>query len=307
MTTAAKKIKTTAAVFELPQKLGILQYVEYEPPPKEWCTNDGCLYEGLLTAEGCRRGVCIKYRVWVHSRDRRRWEAKERWRRRRSDEDVGGCLRQQVADALWELSEKYDVGLWYEYRRVGVWVDQYDVFCGVVVNGVRLYQPHCRAVEDCVRQILEDYKREVERMREPPQPALVVRSDPAEELLREWPELGAFDTEWVRKWLVLRDRLVEIAKVMRRFPWMVEVVKQRPMSILHPYAVEVYVARDGSEACLSLNPPKAFCAQNGAVKEVRLRLEFKRYEEYEGKMREVYRPRGLLTYAAAAREYVKIL
>jgi len=26
----------------------------------------------------------------------------------------------------------------------------------------------------------------------------------------------------------------------------------------HPYTVEVYVARDGSEACLSLNPPKAY-------------------------------------------------
>jgi len=87
MTEAAKKVKTTAAVFELPQKLGILQYVEYEPP-REWCTNDGCLYEGLLTAEGCRRGVCVRYRVWVHSRDRRRWEVKERWRRRR-DEEVG--------------------------------------------------------------------------------------------------------------------------------------------------------------------------------------------------------------------------
>jgi hypothetical protein len=33
--TTAKKIKTTAAVFELPRKLGILQYVEYEPPPRE--------------------------------------------------------------------------------------------------------------------------------------------------------------------------------------------------------------------------------------------------------------------------------
>jgi hypothetical protein len=84
-------------------------------------------------------------------------------------------------------------------------------------------------------------------------------------------------------------------------------VRQRPMSILHPYTVEVYVARDGSEACLSLNPPKAFCAQNGAVKEVRLELEFSRYETYEDKTREVYRPKGLLAYAAAAGEYVKIL
>jgi hypothetical protein len=305
MTTTARRIKTTAAVFELPQKLGILQYVEYEPPPREWCTSDGCLYEGLLTAEGCRRGVCVRYRVWVHSRDRRRWEAKEKWRRR--GEEAGGCIRQQVADALWELSGQYDVGVWYEYVRVGAWSRQFDVFCGVVVNGVRLDQPYCRTAEECVEQILEDYKRELERSREPPQPALVVKIDPVEELLQEWPELEAFGVEWVRKWLDLRDRLIEIAKVMRRFPWMVEVIKQRPMSILHPYTVEVYVAVDGSEVCLSLNPPKAFCAWDGAVKEVRLEMEFKRYEVYEEKIREVYRPKGLLAYTAAAREYVRML
>ena len=84
-------------------------------------------------------------------------------------------------------------------------------------------------------------------------------------------------------------------------------IKQRPMSILHPYMVEVYVARDGSEACLSLTSSKAYCAQDGAVREVRLELEFKRYEVYEEKIREVYRPKGLLAYATAAREYVKIL
>jgi hypothetical protein len=305
MTTAAKKIKTTAAVFELPQKLGILQYVEYEPPPREWCTSDGCLYEGILTAEGCRKGVCVRYRVWVFSRDRRTWEAKEKWRRR--SEEAGGCIKQQVADALWELSGKYDVGVWYERVRVGAGVNQYDVFCGVVVDGVKLYQPHCRAVEDCVKQIIEDYKREVEKMKEPPQPALVVRSDPVEELLKEWPELGAFGVDWVKKWVILRDRLVEIAKVMRRYPWMVEVVRQRPMNILHPYMVEAYVARDGSEVCLSLNPPNAFCARDGSVREVRLELEFRRYEVYEEKMREVYRPKGLLAYAAAAREYIRTL
>jgi hypothetical protein len=305
MTTAAKKNKTTAAVFELPQRLGILQYVEYEPPPKEWCVN-GCLYEGLLTAEGCRRGVCVRYRVWVFSRDRRTWEARERWRRRRSDEDVGGCIRQQVADALWELSGKYDVGV-CEYVRVGVGVNRYDVFCGVVVNGIRLDQPFCRAVEECAEEILREYRREVERMKEPPELALVVKIDPVEELLREWPELGAFGTEWVRKWLDLRERLIEITKVMRRFPWMVEVVRQRPMNILHPYTVEVYVAVDGSEACLWLAASKAYCAQDGAVREVKLELEFKRYETYEDRIREIYRHKGLLAYATAARECVRIL
>jgi len=250
--------------------------------------------------------VCVKYRVWVWSKDRRKWEAKERWRGR--DEEVGGCIRQQVADALWELSGQYDVGVWYDYVRVGAGVNQYDVFCGVVVNEVKLYQPHCRAVEDCVRQILEDYKREVEKMKKPPQPVLVIKIDPVEELLKEWPELEAFGLEWVRAWAPhAKEELVEIAKIMRRFPWMVEVVRQRPMSILHPYMVEVYMAADGSEACLSLNQLKTYCARNGAVKETKLELEFKRYEVYEDKIRGVYRPKGLLAFSTAARKYVKIL
>jgi hypothetical protein len=248
----------------------------------------------------------VRYRVWVHSRDRRRWEAGERWRRRRNEE-AGGCIRQQVADALWELSGRFEVGLWYEYVRVGTWSHQFDVFCGVVVNGVKLDQPYCRVVDECVEEILRDYRRELERLREPPEPALVIKIDPVEELLKEWPELSAFGVDWVRKWLDLRDRLIEIAKVMRRYPWMVEVVKQRPMSILHPYTVEVYVARDGSEACLSLNPPKTYCAQNGVARETRLELEFSRYETHEDKIREIYRPKGLLAFAATTREYVRLL
>jgi hypothetical protein len=239
----------------------------------------------------------------VHSRDRRRWDAKEKWRKRR-DEDVGGCIRQQVADALWELAGRFEAGLWYEYVRVGVGVNQYDVFCGVVVNGVRLSQPHCRTAEGCARQILEDYRREVEKMKEPPTPS---PPDMAEELLREYPELGAFGVEWVEKWAILKEKLVEIAKVLRRFPWMVDVIRQRPMSILHPYMVEAHVAVDGSEACLSLNPPKALCAWDGAVKEAKLELAFSRYEVYEERIREVYRPKGLLAFTTATREYVRIL
>ena len=215
MTTAARKIKATASVFELPQRLGVLQHIMYEPPPKEWCNDDGCLYEGILIVNGCRKGICLRYRVWVHSKDKRRWEVGERWRKRR-DEEAGGCIRQQVADALWELSGQHDVGVWYEYVRVGAWSHQFDVFCGVVVDGVKLEQPHCRVVEECVEEMLRDYKRVVERLREPPEPALVIKIDPVEELLREWPELGAFGVEWVRKWLSLRERLIEIAKVMCR-------------------------------------------------------------------------------------------
>ena len=215
---------------------------------------------------------------------------------------------------LYQPVHKEEVRLgWRRWRVSGLWWSvergeerrgirhEVHVYCGVVMNGVELDQPQCRTAEECVKQILEDYKRELERRSEPPLP------DVAEELLREWPELQAFGTEWVRKWLVLRDRLIEIAKTLREFPWMVEVIRQRLMSILHPYMVETYVAKDGFEACFSLNPPKAFCAQNGAVKEVELELEFKRYETYEDKIREVYRPKGLLAFAMAAKEYVKIL
>ena len=104
----------------------------------------------------------------------------------------------------------------------------------------------------------------------------------------------------------MKERLVEIVKVLRKFPWMAEVIRQRPMSILHPYMVEVYVAKNGSEACLSLNPPKAYCAQNGAAKETRLELEFSRYETYGDKIEEIYRSKGLLAFTTAARKYVRI-
>jgi hypothetical protein len=146
----------------------------------------------------------------------------------------------------------------------------------------------------------------MERPREPPKLAARM-PNPAEELLREWPELHAFGVEWVRKWLVLRERLIEIAKVMRKFPWMVEVIRQRQVGILHPYTVEVYVARDGSDVCLSLTSSKAYCARDGSVREVKLELEFSRYETYEEKIREVYRPKGLLAFTTATREYVRLL
>jgi hypothetical protein len=152
-----------------------------------------------------------------------------------------------------------------------------------------------------LRKSLEESR---ETLSEPPP---LPPPDPVEELLKEWPELQAFGVEWVKKWAILKERLVEIAKVLRRFPWMVEVARQRPVSNPHPYMVEVYVAVDGSEVCLSLNQLKAYCTRNGAVKEVKLELEFKRYETYEDKIREVYRPKGLLAYTIVAREYVRLL
>ena len=101
------------------------------------------------------------------------------WRKKKRDEEAGGCIRQQAADALWELVEKYDVGVWYKRveEKVGIRRETY-VYCGVVVNGLELDQPHCRTAEECVKQILEDYKREVKKLNEPSQPP---SPDPAEE------------------------------------------------------------------------------------------------------------------------------
>jgi hypothetical protein len=78
---------------------------------------------------------------------------------------------------------KYDVGVWYRRveEKVGI-RHEVSVYCGPVVNGVELDQPECRSVEDCIKQILEDYKREVERLSTPPPPS---PPDPAEELLKE--------------------------------------------------------------------------------------------------------------------------
>ena len=84
-------------------------------------------------------------------------------------------------------------------------------------------------------------------------------------------------------------------------------IRQRPMKILHPYMVEVYVAVDGSEACISPTSSNAFCARDGTVKETKLELVFNRYETYEDKTREVHRQKGLLAFTTAAREYVRML
>ncbi len=77
---------------------------------------------------------------------------------------------------------------------------------------------------------------------------------------------------------------MEIAKVLRKFPWMMEVVWQRASSTPTWWR---YVAKDGSEACLSLTSSKTYCTQNGAARETRLELAFSRYETYKENKRGV--------------------
>ncbi|WP_066797858.1 hypothetical protein [Caldivirga sp. MU80] len=137
-------------------------------------------------------------------------------------------------------------------------------------------------------------------VRRPPEQA-----DPVEQLLREWPELGALGVDWLRRWAPRAEKqIVGIAKVLRRYPWMAELVGQGPVSLVNPYSVEAYVARDGSEACISLFG-WAYCSADGSNVR-RLELEFKGLEPHEGGVREIYRPKRRSAFARA-KEYVRIL
>jgi len=263
---------------ELPQRLGIPQEVSFSY--NEYSRQ----YEGVLIAEGCRRGICIKYRVLVYSRNGTKWEAKKP---RREKLELGGCLRHQaVADALWELAGRFEVGLWYEYRKrcaVFTYLCPFQEIvmegCGVVVNGVKLNRPYCRTVEECIEEILRDYKREVERMKEPPQPS---PPDQAEELLREWPELEVFGLEWVRGWLpYAKERIKQLAEILRNHPKtkaIIETVGIRE----NPYLIEIYIAND--EECVAVNTD-VFCLADSKPRKMPL--------EYIG----LKPPKGLLMFA----------
>jgi hypothetical protein len=134
------------------------------------------------------------------------------------------------------------------------------------------------------------------------------QADPVERLLKEYPELGAFGADWLRRWAPRAGKQIAgIARVLRRYPWMAELVGQGPVGLVNPYAVEAYVARDGSEACISLVSLGgwAYCSADGSSVR-RLELEFKGLEPHEGWIREVYRPKRRSIFAKA-KEYIRIL
>ncbi len=80
----------------------------------------------------------------------------------------------------------------------------------------------------------------------------------------------------------------------------VEKIRQRLANNPHPYVVKVYAAKDGSETCLSLTQPRAYCARDGLAREAKLEKVFSSYEIYEEKIREVRHPNGLPAYTTAA-------
>jgi len=155
-------------------------------------------------AEGCRRGVCVRYRVWVYSWDGKKWSVKERWRRRRSEE-TGGCLRQQVADAMWEVAE----------RGHAVEVDSE---CGIAIDGVYIGRVSCRSVSECVKEILRTYERTKTALPKP-------RRDPAEEeyeeLLRRYPSMRFWN----------RQRIIDVIRRSGAEKWALQSLLSRLVNV----------------------------------------------------------------------------
>jgi len=236
--------KTRVDVFEMPKILGIEQYVEYDPEELRYG-----LATGLLNAAGCRRGVCVKYRAWVSSEDGKRFRVSRRWRR---EEEPSGCLRQQVADALWELAERgYNV--------------EVDKDCGVVVNGVSLGIFHCRSADRCVEEILKYYEN---ASKEPPKPKKPAEEEEYEELLRRYPHL-----RWWNKSII-----IDVIKKGGAAKWgMVNLldklanVDERVWAFLARFNLDlrcvIDVFRSGEELCVKFHidscEPRVYCYKAG--------------------------------------------
>lgn len=231
------------------------------------------------------------------SNDARRWTPP-----RRMERQEDGRIKQQVADALWDLAEKgYEVEIQYEcHEEKRSFYAERICYPVVLLNGTKVEQPaDCRTAEECADAMLQLYKLAKEP---PPPPPPDPREVEAEQLLKEWPELEVFGMEWVKSWIHIKKRLASIAELIRRCPWIKTMISKG----FGPFSIRAYVARDETEVCISLDPFKeAYCCSSDGKR--RAELELKGSEPYEGGAREVYRPRGLLAFTAKAKEYVRIL
>ncbi len=122
------------------------------------------------------------------------------------------------------------------------------------------------------------------------------------ELLRERPEPGAFGADRLGVWVPYAgERIVEVARVAQMPLWLRR-WSRGPWASWARTPWRPTRRGDGSEACISFGG--IHCSGDGGVR--RLGLEFKRLEPHEGRVREVYRPKGPPAFAKA-KEYVRVL
>ena len=113
-------------------------------------------------------------------------------------------------------------------------------------------------------------------MKGPPRPP----SEPADpvELLKEWPELGVFGADWLRRWApYARERIAGMARRADTPGWLSD--RAGAAGLVGPCSVEAYAG--GSEARIPFSG--IYCSADGSSVR-RLELEFKRLGPYEDGM-----------------------
>ena len=284
----------SAALFELPRRLGVPQRVLYEPPG---CA--GCPCEGVLTAEGCCKGACVKYRVAVERRNGR-WEVKGLKRRREKKEDRGPS--EELYGALLMLSEG---GL-----EVGVRCAAGDRWSGceayeIEIDGTLLPVPECKAAGECLKALRELYEEYWERVRlaldtEPRLPREV-------ELARRYPELVEVLGErlfflYARDEWGVNNVIRPLGEVLRRFPRLADVLRECLDGERNSLGFVIVVREDGEEACLLCmhrDGTLRACARRGGEVAGDPGIDWERPEGG------VYYLRGLLRFRPGSPRYIR--
>jgi hypothetical protein len=123
----------------------------------------GCLEGGHVVARGAFKGLRLQYRIVY---DAELWRQIEAARAEREKVVNRAGVLQAVADALYELAEKYEVGL---VKRCRYGMSRVPLRCEhfVVVNGIEVRAGVCygaRSGGECASRILQEAELERERV-----------------------------------------------------------------------------------------------------------------------------------------------
>jgi hypothetical protein len=260
--------------------------------------------EGELVAEGCTKGVCVKYRVAV-VRKNGRWEVKGPRRREKKEGDRGPSG--ELYEALLVLSEGgREVGVRYAAgdRRRGC--EAYEI----EIDGTLLPVPECRSAGECLKALRQEFEEYWERVRlaldtEPRLPREV-------ELARQYPELVEVLGERLF-FLYARDEWGErhvirpLGEVLRQFPRLADVLRGCLDGERDSLGFVIVVREDGEEACVRCPRREVqvlrACARRGGGVAGDPGIDWERPVSEGG--REVYCLRGLLRYRPGSPRYVR--
>jgi hypothetical protein len=127
--------------------------------PRRFGITYGCVEDGYVVAAGAAKGLHMRYRIVY---DVGLWRQIERGRAELERMKNGGGVLQVVADAIYELAEKHEVGL---ERRCEYGMSGIPLRCKhyVLVDGVRVEAGVCGGAashSECIKLILQQIERE---------------------------------------------------------------------------------------------------------------------------------------------------